>query len=229
MTPQEQETAHLRERFVRLDTPAVSDALDSLGIPGALAGIQARVAGVVTAGPAFTVRYRAFERSVGEFHNAGNYIDQVPAGSVILIDNEASTTCTNWGGLLTVMARLKGISGTVINGSARDLAEVRHLNYPLFSVAVTMVSAKNRARVTGLQVPVVVGTVEVTPGDWLVGDDNGVLAIPAARVVEVLERAEAIDRTESRIREAIKGGMSLVEARGALGYDRPWDERKAAP
>jgi regulator of RNase E activity RraA len=212
----------LRARFARLDTPAVSDALDSLGITGALAGIQARVPGVVTAGPAFTVQYRGFERAKGEFHNAGTYIDDVPAGSVILIDNEGNTSCTNWGGLLTTMAKLKGIAGTVIHGAARDLAEVRHLNYPLFSRAITMVSGKNRVKITGLQVPVEVEGVRVEPGDWIVADDNGALAIPAARVVEVLERAEATDLTESRIREAIREGTPLAEARERFGYREPW-------
>ena len=227
MSPSESEINSLRERFARLDTPAVSDALDSLGIPGVLAGIQARVSGMVTAGPAFTVQYRPFERTGGEFHGAGNYIDQVPAGSVIVIDNEGSTTCTNWGGLLTVMAQLKGIAGTVIHGSARDLAEVRHLNYALFTRAVTMVSAKNRAKVTGLQVPVHIEGVQVLPGDWVVADDNGALVIPADKVLEVLERAEAIDRTESRIRDAIQGGMPLVEARKQFGYAEPWKTRSA--
>ena len=217
----------LRARFVRLDTPAVSDALDSLGIPGVLAGIQARVPGLITAGPAYTVQYRPFERLGGTFHGAGNYIDDVPPGNVVLIDNEGSTTCTNWGGLLTVMAGLQGIVGTVIHGSARDLAEVRHLNYPLFSRAVTMVSAKNRAKVTGLQVPLEIEGVRVAPGDWVMADDNGALAIPAASVIEVLERAEAIDRTESDIRDAIQGGMPLVDARKQFGYSEPWKPRNA--
>ncbi len=215
----------LRERFSRLDTPAVSDALDSLGIPGVLAGIQARVPGVVTAGPAFTVQYRPFERAQEEFHNAGNYIDDVPAGSVIVIDNEGSATCTNWGGLLTVMAQRKGIAGTVIHGAGRDLAEVRHHNYPLFSRAITMVSGKNRVKVTALLVPVEVDGVQVVPGDWIIGDDNGVLVIPAAKVVEVLERAEAIDRTESQIRAAIQAGVPLVDARKQFGYSEPWKAR----
>ncbi len=213
------------ERLLRLDTASVSDAIDSLGV-GAGAGLPnlaSRVPGARLAGPAFTVTYERFTTEKGQFHNAGTYIDQMPAGHVVLIDNHGQTDCTNWGNILTEMARLKGIAGTVVNGAARDIAEIRALGYPLFSAAVFMVSGKNRVRVTAVQQPVLVQGVLVNPGDWLFGDDNGVVAIPAAEIATVIARAEAVDATETRIRQAIRDGMALEEARRRFRYDRPWD------
>lgn len=214
----------LQQRFLALDTAAVSDAMDSLSLHGSLADIDTRVYGHLIAGPAFTVIYRSFDRADGEFHNAGNYIDQVPRGSIVLIDNEGRSDCTNWGGILTEMAKIKNLAGTVVYGAARDMAEIRRMDYPLFTRAVNMVSGKNRVRIVGLQQKVVIGAVGVCPGDWIIADDNGVLAIPKQRLEEVLERAESIDRTEARIRQAIRAGVPLEEARMCFRYDRPWQE-----
>ncbi len=212
----------VRERFASMDTPAVSDAMDGIGLSGALRGITPRIPGKMVAGPAFTVRYGPLQREPGEFHGAGNYIDDVEPGCVIFIDNQGRSDCTNWGGILSEVARLRGVAATVVHGAARDLAEIRGMGYPLFSSAIHMVSGKNRVRVTGVQVDVEVDGVSVRPGDWIVADDNGALAIPQARVLEVLERAERVDRTERRIREAVLAGTPLVQARKRFRYDQPW-------
>ncbi|MGH3438977.1 MAG: RraA family protein, partial [Sciscionella sp.] len=132
------------DRLAALDTAAVSDALDSMGIPCVLAGIAARVPGSRTCGIAYTVSYRPVCGDGPRFRNAANYLDDVPAGCVVVVDNGGSTSCTTWGSLLTAVAESRGVRGTVLHGSARDLAEVRATGYPLFSTGVTMVSGKNR-------------------------------------------------------------------------------------
>ncbi|AUG78462.1 dimethylmenaquinone methyltransferase [Kitasatospora sp. MMS16-BH015] len=211
-----------RERLARLDTAALSDALDSLGIAGVLPGLAARVPGAVAFGPAYTVRYRPVADRAG-FRNAANYLDEVPAGAVVVIDNGGSLTCTNWGSLLTAVARSRGLAGTVLHGSARDLAEVRELGYPLHSTGVTMVSGKNRVELDRVQVELEIGGTAVAPGDLIFADDNGVLCVPAARLAEVVDRAERVDATERRIRAAVEAGSRLDEARAAYRYDRPWE------
>jgi regulator of RNase E activity RraA len=220
--------SELQLRFSKLDTPAISDAMDSLGLYGALQGIVTRVPGVVLAGPVFTVQYHNLDRDGSTFHNAGNYIDEVPNEHVILVDNQGRSDCTNWGGILTEMAQIKGIAGSVVYGAARDISEIRVMSYPLFSTAVNMVSGKNRVHVTALRQDVEVGDVTVKNGDWLMGDDNGVLVIPADRLSDVLFRAENVERTEKHIREAIRSGMPLVEARKRFRYDQPWLAEKSA-
>jgi regulator of RNase E activity RraA len=221
-TPSQDE---LRQRLAALDTPSIADAMDSLDLYGALLGIHSRAPAKRTvAGPAFTVAYRPFSRKSGEFHNAGNYIDRVGRGDMIVVDNEGRYDCTVWGDILTETALFKGIAGTVIYGAARDLEEVKRLSYPLFSTAIHMVSGKNRVKVTAIQAPIQIGTVTVNPGDWIVADCNGALVVPADRIADVVLRAELIDHTEQRIRSAVHNGMALEEARAHYRYDRPWEE-----
>ncbi|AOR34682.1 dimethylmenaquinone methyltransferase [Streptomyces fodineus] len=214
----------LRARLARLDTAALSDAMDSLrAAPCVLPGIAARVPGTVAFGPAFTVRYRTLEED-GAFHNAANYIDDVPPGAVVVVDNGGTGACTNWGSLLTSVALRRGVAGTVVHGAVRDVRETREAGYPLFSSAVTMVSGKNRVVLdrTGTALDIA-GTV-VDPGDLVFADDNGALRIPAGLVEEVVRRAEAVERTERRIREAALEGTRLDEARARFGYARPWED-----
>ncbi|MDO0929478.1 RraA family protein [Streptomyces sp. TG1A-8] len=214
----------LRARLARLDTAALSDAVDSLrAAPCVLPGIAARTPGAVAFGPAFTVRYRPVEDD-GTFRNAANYLDDVPPGSVVVVDNGGTAACTNWGSLLTSVALRREVAGTVVHGSVRDVRETRETGYPLFSTAVTMVSGKNRVVLDRTGVALDIAGTAVAPGDLVFADDNGALRIPAGLVDEVVRRAEAVERTERRIREAALDGARLDDARARFGYARPWEE-----
>lgn len=215
----------LQTRLLALDTAAISDALDSLYIAGGLAGIKQQAGGKKIAGPAFTVKYEACTPEKNQFMNAGNYIDEVPAGAVIVVDNGGRTDCTSWGNILTTKALQKGIAGSVIYGSARDIADIRQMGYSLFSSNIYMVSGKNRARVSAVQCALDIGGVTVCPGDWVFGDDNGVLVIPGEHLEEVIRRAENVENTERKIIGAINGGTSLDVARQQLGYHVPWEAK----
>lgn len=213
------------ERLLALDTAAVSDALDSLYIAGGLLGIEPQVSGKKIAGPAFTVQYEACMPEKNRFMNAGNYIDEVPAGSIIVVDNGGRLDCTSWGNILTTKALQKQIAGSVIYGSARDIADIRQMDYPLFSSNIYMVSGKNRARVKAVQCALDIHGVTVYPGDWVFGDDNGVLVIPKEQLEEVILRAENVENTERQIISTINAGAPLEVARQQLGYDAPWENK----
>ncbi|MGX9523028.1 RraA family protein [Vibrio mediterranei] len=215
----------LRARLLALDTPAISDALDSLSINGGLLGIQCRTNDNKMAGPAFTVKYQPIQFDSKHFKNAGNYIDDVPECSVVLVDNQGRTDCTSWGGILTTKAKLKNLAGTVIFGSVRDLQEINEKEYPLFSTGVYMVSGKNRAVVEATNVPLDINGITVNDSDWLFGDINGVLVIPVEYLEEVIFRAEKTEQTELNILGAISGGQNLEEARAQHGYSEPWKEK----
>ncbi|NEB36885.1 isocitrate/isopropylmalate family dehydrogenase [Streptomyces sp. SID14515] len=219
------------DRLARLDTASVSDALDSLGVGGVLAGIAPRVPGAHTAGRAFTVTYRPVDSAGAEkgFRNAADYLDGVPAGSFVVVDNAGSTTCTNWGSLLTSLAQRRGVRGTAVHGSVRDVAEIRAAGYPLFSTGATMVSGKNRVELDTTGQNIVIGDVTVRPGDIVVADDNGALVVPAESADEVAERAERVERTEHAIAASVAAGMRLDEARRRHGYAEPWGDSAPAP
>ncbi|KAF5964863.1 putative demethylmenaquinone methyltransferase [Fusarium bulbicola] len=215
--PQDQELAAL---FAATDTPAVSDALDKLGISGqALNIMPLSNYEKVTVGPAFTVRYVPAS-STGPPKGVGDWIDNVAAGDVIVIDNGGRTDCTVWGDIMTQYAGIRGIAGTVIDGVCRDVNRAIADNYPMFTAGRWMRTAKDRMEVAGVNEPVGIGRVHVNPRDIVVADANGVVIVPRSRAREVAEIAAWIDKSEDRIREMIASGSTLGRARAELGYHK---------
>ncbi len=198
-----------------LSTAAVSDALDALRIHGQVLGLAPLWNGMRFAGPAYTIRYRPADAEPG---TVGDFIDDVPPGSVICIENAGRTDCTVWGSILTAVASQRGIAGTVIDGVCRDVAAALELRYPLVTRGRFMRTGKDRVQIEAVQVPVVMGTVTVKPGDWVVGDDDGAVVVPRDRREQVLERARAIELRERAIVTAVAAGGRLDHARSAHGY-----------
>lgn len=201
--------------LLELDTPALSDAMDRLGIAGQCLGITPRDLGFTMAGRAYTV---AYETATAPGQTVGDFIDDLGPEDVCVIDNNGRLDATIWGDIMTIVASRNGVAGTVIDGVCRDLDRALALGYPIFSRAHWMRTGKDRVQYIASNVPVTVGGVGINPGDYIVGDSNGVVAIPAHRVDEVLEAAREIARAEDAIREAVEGGMTLREARAQLGY-----------
>ncbi|MBA7658010.1 hypothetical protein ES703_65955 [subsurface metagenome] len=166
-------------------------------------------------GIAYTVRYIPVGAVEG---TVGDYIDDVLPGDVVVLDNNSRTDCTVWGDILTVTAKMKGISGTVIDGVCRDLPTILEERYPIFSRGRFMMTGKDRVMVEATQVVVSIGMVQVKPGDILVGDDSGVVVVPQEMAEKVLEAARTIDEAEDLIVEAVRGGLNLREARAKFGY-----------
>ncbi len=201
--------------FESLSTSTISDTLDKFGIAGGCHGIAPVVSGVKMVGTAYTVRYIPIGATKG---TVGDYIDDVLPGDVIVLDNNGRTDCTVWGDILTVTAKMRGISGTVIDGVCRDIPTVLKEKYPIFSRGRFMMTGKDRVMVEATQVVVSIGKVQVKPGDILVGDDSGVVVVPQEMAEKVLEAAKTIEEAENRIVEAVRGGLSLKEARTKFGY-----------
>nr|WP_284498383.1 RraA family protein [Legionella maioricensis] len=200
----------------------ISDALDSCGVEGALLDIKPLLQGMKLIGPAYTVQYKPNEEKTSTFKNAANYIDSIPAKSVIVIDNNGRSDCTVWGDILTQVALQKDIAGTVVYGAVRDVDAIRTTKYPVFSTAVYMRSGKNRTHKTNEQCPLIINKVTIYPGDIIFADDNGVLVIPQHLVLEIINKADAIKLTENNIKAAIKSGSTLEQARTDYRYDQPW-------
>lgn len=201
--------------FARLATAEVSDALDALRLPGSALGIAPVREGLRLVGRAFTVRYLPADLKPG---NVGDYIDEVPEGAVVVIDNAGRLDCTVWGGILTEVAALKRLGGTVVNGVCRDVAASRAFSYPVYSRGRFMRTGKDRVEVPETAVPVSLGDVRVKPGDLLVGDDDGVVVVPREREAEVLDVAMRLHEAEERIVAAVRGGARLDDARRSHRY-----------
>ena len=207
----------LATRLKAAGTTALSDALDRLGIDGQMLGIMPVVRTMRFAGRAFTIRMLPVGQTGG---SVGDYIDDVARGQVVVIANDGRLDATVWGDILTSVASARGIAATVIDGVCRDSDRCVELAYPVFACGNTMRTGKDRVTADAYNVPVRMGMTRVAPGDWLAGDADGVVAIPAAMAEEVLALAEEIEAVEDRIRTAVAGGARLDEARASLGYHR---------
>ncbi len=203
--------------FSEHGTGAVSDALDLLALNGGLLGLTRRSGTGVICGPAYTLRYEPV--ATGEQGPAGEFIDDVPAGSVVVAANAGRRYCTVWGDILSEVARRRGVAGAVIDGCCRDLDSIRELGFPLWSRGVYMKSGKKRIKLTAVQEPVSVADTLIRPGDVICADGAGVIAIPQERAGEVAAQVERIVAMEAQVRGDIALGVPLREARQRHGYN----------
>ena len=201
--------------LARMDTTTVSDALDKLGIIGQCLGIVPMDPAFRLAGPAYTIRYVPCGIHGG---TVGDYIDDLPAGTVVALDNQGRMDATVWGDILTIVASRKGLGGTVIDGVCRDAPRSIELGYPIFARSSYMRTGKDRVAVDAVQVSISIGGVRVNPGDFLLGDRDGVIAVPKERIGQVADVATGIEQAEDRIREAVERGERLDVARRNQGY-----------
>lgn len=203
------------EEFRKLGTSTVSDALDRLGINGQVLGIRPLSTSFAVCGRAYTIRTIPTDQKGA---SVGDYIDDVPEGDVVVLDNSGRLDGTVWGDILTIMAHRRNLGGTVIHGVCRDTPRSLELGYPIFSRGSYMRTGKDRVQADGINVSCSLGDVRVEPGDLLLGDADGVIRLPRAREAEILAAAKEIEEAEDRIREAIMGGMRLDEARKQFRY-----------
>lgn len=190
-------------RFARVATAAISDAQASFGaISGA---IRTVVPGARVAGPACTVQ--CYPGSIITVHRA---LVEARPGEVLVVDGGGDPHGALLGELMAQECMARGIAGAIIDGAVRDVAGIRRLGFPVWAAWRTPRVATNR-RVGRVNVPVACGGVPVHPGDWVVGDDDGVVVIPHERVEEVLAAAEAVEEKEAGISRRIDAGERLAD------------------
>jgi isocitrate/isopropylmalate dehydrogenase/regulator of RNase E activity RraA len=210
------------EQLKQFSSAEISDALDAFNVEGALLNLKPLTFGQKLIGPAYTIQFSPYTTISTTFKSAANYIDDVPAESVIVVDNQARMDCTVWGNILTEVALLKHISGTIVNGAVRDANLIRETSYPLYCLGHYMRSGKNRVYKKGEQCPVIIGGVVIHPGDLIFADDDGVVVIPIRLIDEVICKAANVQKTEQKIIAAVKAGTRLEQARRDYRYDKPW-------
>jgi 4-hydroxy-4-methyl-2-oxoglutarate aldolase len=202
----------------RAGASTVSDALDALGLPGAVEGIGSVGAGRPIAGRVVTTRLGPEEQPKGA-HLGTRAIDAAAPGDVVVMATGGFTGAGSWGGLLTLAAVTKGIAGVVSDGAARDVDESRAHGFPVYARATVVKSARGRLYEQAFNEPVEVDGVAVSPGDFVVADATGVAFVAAAHVEAVVAKAGDLLARERQIAAALAGGAA---ARDALGgnYER---------
>lgn len=200
------EKAHI-ETLKGFNTTIISDTFDELGIQGTMHDLKPIIAGKTLVGPAITV----YERPVlphAEKLRLGEAIESCQPGDVIVIDAGNDPYAGTWGGLVSIKAKIKGVAGVIVDGAARDIAEIREYEMPTWSKYVTPISGVRRLKTISINEPVVCGDVLVNPGDVIVADDDGVCCIPYERLDEVVEVASKMYEWEQKVLSEFKEGLS---------------------
>lgn len=199
-------------RLERLDTCAVSDALDSLGVNGVADGIQRRSTRQKIAGRVRTMQLAAGKQSDSAAPHLGvRSIEEADDTDVIVVEQQTGVDAACWGGVLSEAAHHKHIRGVVVDGPARDIDEINETGLPVFSRSITPTTARGRIHEAAVNVQVTIGGVRVAPGDLVIADGTGVVFVPAAIAAEAIAKAETIAEQEKRMVEAVHEYKSIAE------------------
>lgn len=205
----------MRQRFEAIYTAALADILDARGRREQTLPPQIRplAPGCRLAGPAYTVRGRPAETSDHDeaLRKVLRMLGDVPAGHVAVYAC-AQDVSAHLGELSVTSLKARGVAGCVLDGGCRDVRFILDEGFPVFSRFVTPEDSTWRWALEETHVPVTIGRVRIEPGDWVVGDDDGVVVVPGALAESVLAEAEAKAATESEIRRAVREGMTPLDA-----------------
>lgn len=208
------------EQFHTVATASVADAVDQIvGVRGYMHhAVKPRINDTKVVGPAVTVLEGPTDEKVPPQH-ALDLIDASPEGSVMVIGIEGATDVAVWGGLMTAGAHVNGFAGAILDGGVRDVTEIRRdYDFPVYARSVSPGTTVGRYRTLDANVPVTCGDVVVHPGDLIVADIDGVVAVPQANVDAVLALALEIEQKEAEQAAYIRETKSLKQ--GLAKYQR---------
>lgn len=204
--------------FQNVGLESISDAMNVLGIEGIIKGFTPTIPGEMVFGPIYTVKFEKCD--IPEKCIAGDYIDDVPAGSIVVIDNDNWDYCTVWGNILASVAQKRKIAGTVINGAARDFEVMKKIGYPLYSKHIGCRTGKGNVILKSVQTALTIDGIDVMPNDYIVAQNGIALIIPKEKLENVVEKAIEINEMENKILHAVLyEEMSLREARKKYRYN----------
>lgn len=202
-------------RLSRLDSCAVSDALDKLGLTGSVTGLHRYSSEKRIAGRILTVKLDKAEGRSNTRHLCTAAIEAASPGDIIVVEQRTGVDAACWGGNLTIGAQVRGVAGVIVEGPARDIDDSRKLDFPVFARTHTARTARGRIVEVETGGPVQVGDVIVNPGDYAIADGSGVVFVAAADVERVLEAAEAIAAREEAMAQALREGKPISQVMGA--------------
>ncbi|MBO31761.1 MAG: dimethylmenaquinone methyltransferase [Rhodospirillaceae bacterium] len=207
-------TDNIVDRLRQIDTCAVSDALDALGLKGTVIGIKPisvlrRVSGRVQ-----TVKLDHASENVPKVHLCSAAVDAAESGDVIVVENHAREDAAGWGGILSTAAAHKGLSATIVDGPVRDADESRDVDYPVFARSAIPFTARGRIAEHAWNIPVDIGGVTVNPGDLVLADGSGVVFVDQNREEDIVAKAEEIAAKEAAMAAAVRKGKKVSDVMG---------------
>src|SRR5262249_54713859 len=213
---QEQRMTDFVARLNQLDSCAVSDAMDKLGLRGVVTGIhqystQRKIAGVV-----LTVKLGIDDgRPTAAKHLSTTAIESANPGDVIVVEQRSGIDAAAWGGNLSLGAKVRGVAGVICEGPARDIDESRQHDFPVCARAHRCTRGGGRVGEVAPNEPIRGGTILVSAGDYVIADASAVVFVRAADIARVLETAEKIVEKEKLMAESIRSGTPIGKVMGA--------------
>lgn len=211
-------------RYRRIYTGLIYDAMESIGLKGRAmnSGVYPLLHTMKVAGPAFTMHGIATPSQDVHTHNIRlGLMKSMTQGCVQIRDTQGDLSCGQFGEISATAAHAVGCVGAVIDGSTRDSNYLIDMGFPTFCRFRNPVEAFGRFMVVDYQVPIYVkgidGNLLVKPGDYVFGDNDGVVIVPLEKTVEILEIAEGWFETEGRSRQAMADGRDPFEVYEEFG------------
>jgi regulator of RNase E activity RraA len=204
-------------------TTTVSDLLDGYGINGVVPAtyIKPLIEGKKIVGTAVTLRSMPEKKTATQ-----GSIDKEPIkmstreiyylsepGDVLVADFGGNLDVSNMGGQSALVAQTSGLIGAIVNGAIRDVPAIREIDFPVWSAGVTPITGKFRMEAMELNGPVRLRDIVIYPGDLIVADDSGTCVVPADRIEQLIDEAEAIGQAEDKMRELIVTKAPISELR----------------
>jgi 4-hydroxy-4-methyl-2-oxoglutarate aldolase len=213
-------------RLAALDSCAVSDATDRLGLVGAVTGLHRLATQKRIAGKVITVKLAAGGApGTSKRHLCTGAIEAADTGDIIVVQQSTGINAAGWGGVLSNAATQRGLSGVIVEGPARDIDEADELGFPVFARQGTCLTARGRVHEESFGEPISVGGVVVGSGDYVIADASGTVFIPALRVAEVVSVAESIVARERLMTSAVRSGERISVVMGA-DYEKMLESAK---
>ncbi|MFH2068045.1 MAG: 3-hexulose-6-phosphate synthase [Candidatus Omnitrophota bacterium] len=205
-------TAEIFKILKNVSTANISDAMHrAFGLSGIIPVTQ--WPGMKMVGEAFTVR-----TCPGDWAKPVEAIDRAQTGQVIVI-NAGGVPPAVWGDLATNSSVVRKLAGVVIDGAIRDVSEIRKLKFPAYSRQICPQAGEPKG-FGEIGVPVYVGGCRVFPGDWVIGDEDGVVIVPKEEAIEFANRAMDVLEKENRLRAEIRKGGTLAQITELLRWEK---------
>ena len=210
-----------RQRLLGLSTTNIADALDALGLKGATFGIcpMWEKAGKIT-GRAVTLKLTAAGLTKSKNHLGVMAIEAAARGDIIVIDNGGRLDASCWGGILANGAKMKGVSGIVVDGAIRDLDDIIQADLPAYARGTVVSTARGRIMEESTNAMIQFCGVQVRPGDVILADRSGVVVIPQESLDDVLAKAEDFFAKEEAMVAEILAGKSMLEVDNKFNYEK---------
>ena len=201
----------IESQFLKFTTSMISDALDEIGINGAISGVSAqRYDQGRIVGRALPVKFekKSDDPKAWRFGGGvGKPLEQVlktmSAGHIVVMDLDGVINATAWGGLASKLAQKKGVLGTIMHGTCRDLEEIRDCGYPVWAKGVCPRRSRNDFTFGSINKPIKITDVNIAQNDVIIADQSGVVCVPEKNIEKILELLKKISHQETILEDQV--------------------------